>query len=63
MGKRTGKSIGCGYGEHVKISSTSLFISTQNKPGKLYLDHLWSSKWKSTTENDMRGNENSLSRG
>ena len=33
-------SIGCVYGEHVKISSTCLFMSTQNKPRKLYLDHL-----------------------
>ena len=47
--------IGCVYGEHVKISSTSLFMSTH--------EPILNSKWKSTTENDMRGNKNGLSRG
>ena len=32
--------IGCVYGEHVKISSTSFFMSIQYKPGKHYFDRL-----------------------
>ena len=35
-----GKEFDMVDGDHVKISSTSLFISTQNKPEKLYSDHL-----------------------
>ena len=51
------------YGEHAKISSTSLSMSTQKKAGKFYFKHLRKSKRKLATENDMRRNENSLIRG
>ena len=53
--------MGSVYGEHARIRS--LFISIQKKTGRFYYDHLWNSKRKSTTENNMTGNEKSLSRG